>query len=447
LTAARTRDHTLTRSLAWFLGSYGVAIVGYLIVNAVAARFLGSEDFGRFVITYTLSVSLGEAALVGVHRAGVREAARVVDLNDPVIGRLRMDVRTITVLVLPLTGAVSALAGWLLLGSGDGGLATAVAFGCLVVLSGHQKLWAGYLRGFGQVAVAGLLEGRSGGALVSIMQAGFLVAVAVVVPGSGLAGALTALALGYVVPIVLGSFLVRARWRGSRLAPASLLHQLPLIFRRDWRFFVLSTVTNFGQNVELWIGGAILVAQDTSWFSASQRLALLLTFPLMSFQVVFSPAVSRLWQAGEIPTMQRLLRTGASVATLTAAALWVPMVVVPGFVMATAFGNGFRDAGLLLVVLSCGSMCNVLSGLCGTALSMSGHEGTPALLVTVTTVLRVVLGVALALAFGVYGLAASTALLTAAFCALMWWFALRRVGVNTLPSLHPDWRILSRTAG
>jgi uncharacterized membrane protein YfcA len=67
---------SLRGSIGWFALSYAGAILGYLAVNAFAARLL-DDEFGYFVIAVTASTLLGQLGLIGVHRGGLREAARL----------------------------------------------------------------------------------------------------------------------------------------------------------------------------------------------------------------------------------------------------------------------------------------------------------------------------------------------------------------------------------
>jgi Sulfotransferase domain len=74
----RRRSLSIAESIVWFGVSYLAAILGYLAVNAAAARMLGPDDFGHFVIIYTSSIAVVQLGLLGVHRAGLREAARIL---------------------------------------------------------------------------------------------------------------------------------------------------------------------------------------------------------------------------------------------------------------------------------------------------------------------------------------------------------------------------------
>ncbi len=327
-----TRRLSLGGAIVWFALSYGGAILGYLAINAFAARLLGT-GFGYFVIAVTVSTLLGQLGLMGVHRGGLREAAKMTPDDPLVLEDLRRSVRAISMLMLPAVAAATGAVTYVLLGSADHatGLTIAVGMAVLVYLGGQQKLWANYLRGFGQVRFASLLEGRSGGAIASGLQAILLGLVLLLRPGWGLAGALSALAVGLFIPVVVAWGRVHRVWRHID-ARGSLWRDLVSAVRRYWRFASNLLGGYLNSTVEIWLAALVLTAGQLSLFSAAQRLSVLLAVPLISLGVVFSPVVSRLVDSDD-QRLERLLRTGATLALGITAVVWVPMLVAPGWLL------------------------------------------------------------------------------------------------------------------
>lgn len=441
---------TLLGALGWFAASYGFAIIGSLGVNAIASRWLGVEGFGYFVIATTVSVGIGQLALLGVHRAGLRDAATVEVGADPdtVLRDLRSAARGAILVSLPVFSLLASGVLYLVLGTLPPGdrLELAVLFGVLVFLAGLQKLWASYLRGMGVVRLAGLLEGRSGGALVVLAQALALALAWWLLEPTGLTGALTAVSLGYLVPVLALGSVVQRRWRHVEAGVGAVV-ALGRAVRRSWRFAVNQFASYLGGIVEIWMAGLLLNALDTSLFSSAQRLALLVVVPLIALQVVFAPICARLLHAGETQRLERVLRTGATLAALATTVLWVPTLVAPGPVLRLIFGEPFAAAATVLLILSLGNAVNVLTGLSAAALTMSHREGAAATVQVVTLLLRIVVGTVAALVWGLMGLAISSAVLSTLSYTTMWWQARRLVGVNTHVTLRPDLGVLRSTKG
>jgi O-antigen/teichoic acid export membrane protein len=437
--------------MVWFLASYVVAVLGYLAVNAIAGRWLGTSDFGYLVVVLTVTGLLAQIGLVGVHRSGLREAARIRgNVDRESVATLRNGVRAVVLTTLPLTAAASGVATWFLTADEDltPRLVVTVTVCALVVLSGHQKLWANYLRGFGYVRLAGLVEGRSGGALVAGGQAVLLLLGWLLVPGWGLAGALGAVAVGFAIPVLVARQVVRRHWSDVVGEPPHLVRDLKGTVRRDWRFVSVQVATYLNVNIEMWVAAAVLTAVDTSMFSAALRLAMLLVLPMTAIQVVFAPVVARLThQPHQRARVQTLLRTGATIAASMTLVLWLPMLVAPGFVLEIVYGEGFGEGALVLGLLSLGFIVNVLMGLAGTTLSMAGMEGVGAQVQWAGVVVRLVLVAPAALLGGVVALAVVASGISALVFVAMWFRTRQVLGVMTHVTMRPDLRMLRRTAG
>ncbi|MGI8433627.1 MAG: lipopolysaccharide biosynthesis protein [Nocardioidaceae bacterium] len=441
---SRRQRLSLGGAIVWFGVSYGGAILGYLAVNAFAARLL-NDSFGYFVIAITVSTLFGQLGLMGVHRGGLREAARMTPGDTAVLSELRRGVRAVLLIMLPATAIGTGAATFAVLDTPDGGVrwSVAVGMGVLVYLGGQQKLWANFLRGLGHVRFASLLEGRSGGAIASAGQGVLVGMVLLLRPEWGLPGALGAMALGLALPVLVAWRTVHRIWRHAD-GSGPILQDMLAVVRRYWRFASNLLGGYLNSTVEIWLAALVLTGAGLSQFSAAQRLSVLLAVPLISLGVVFSPVVSRLVGQDD-QRLERLLRTGATMAASITAVVWIPMLVVPGRLLGLIFGEEFSQGAPILVLLTVGSFANVLSGMCGTALTMSRHESVVATVQWVAVVLRVALGAVAALAFGAIGLGASAAVVTIGLYATLWIATRRRLGMWTHPTLRPSLRLMRQT--
>lgn len=438
-------------ALVWFAASYVGAVLGFLVVNAAAGRWLGPDRFGFFVAALSAAGLLGQLGLVGSHRAGLREVAQLREDPDPEqMARLRNGVRAVSLTTLPLAGLVAGVGTWMLAGDVpvSARLGLAVALAALVVLGGQQQLWANYVRGLGHVRFAGLLEGRSGGTLVAGLQALCVLLAWWLVPGSGLVGALAAVAAGFVLPVLAAATVVTRHWRGLGGPAPRLLSDLRRTVARDWRFLSAQVAAFLNVSLEVWIAGLLLSGYDTSMFSAGQRVALLLLMPLTGLQVVLAPVIARARNRPDsLPAVETVVRAGASVATAVSLLLALPLVVAPGLVLRVVFGSGFSGAVPVLLVLTVAVLGNVATGMAGTALSMLGREDVSARVQWAGAVLRTGLGVPAALVWGLPGLVASALAASCFVFTVMWWQARTTVGVSTQASLRPDLSSLGSTRG
>jgi O-antigen/teichoic acid export membrane protein len=191
----------------------------------------------------------------------------------------------------------------------------------------------------------------------------------------------------------------------------------------------------------------MLTAPEASLFAAAQRVGRLLVIPATSLQIVFSPAISRLAKADNRRHLESLVRTASSVTTLVSGVLWVPMVVAPQLVLRIVFSNTFTPAASALVLISTGYLLNSVSGMSGTTLSMSHHEGDMALITWCVVVARVVSGAVAAWLGGPVALAASSAVISVIYYTATWTTVRRRLGISTHATLRPRLSLLARIPG
>ena len=288
----RPKATSLFRSLLYFVPSYALGVGGYLALNVVAARILGTADFGYFAIVVTTSILIGQFSLVGVHRSGLREAARTDDAERLAV--LRQGLRAVLLVPVPVASVGTAVVVWLWRGGESGDIATAALSGLLVACASYQKVSANFLRGLGHVRAATLITGRSGGALIAVAQAGCVLVVFLVAPDSGLPGVLAGVTAGYLLPLTWAAWLLRRRWPHFPERRHKTLRDLQVVVKRDWRFSVSQTGAFLNSSVELWLTRALLSGTATSLFAAGQRIGHLLMIPSQSLQIIFSPALARL---------------------------------------------------------------------------------------------------------------------------------------------------------
>lgn len=441
--SGRGKPTTLLLSLLIFVPSYLLAIVGYLALTFIAARVLGTSDFGYFLVVLTATTLIGQISLCGVHRAGLREAARAE--TPEALRDLRRGVRSVLLVPLPTASVATAAGAFLWAPSDSDRLATAALSGALVFLSGYQKVGADFLRGLGHVRASSLLTGRSGGALVALTQALCVVLIWWLAPGAGLAEVLAGTAAGYVLPLLWAGRLLRRSW--PKVGPTRMWADLKQVIRRDWRFTASQTGGFLNATVELWLAAAVLSAVATSFFGASQRVSQLLLIPASSIQIVFSPAIARLAKRDEHRHMEPLLRTAATVSTGASAVLWIPLMLVPGLVLLVVFGEGFSAAAPALMLLASANLLNSASGISATALSMTAHEGDVAVLTWCAVGLRLVSGTVCASLWGVTGLAASSVAITLLYYAATWLAVRRRLSISPHLTMHPRLSLLTRISG
>jgi O-antigen/teichoic acid export membrane protein len=437
---------SLLGSVVHFVPSYLVAIAGYFGLNVFAARLLGTGNFGYFAVVLTVTTLTGQQGLLGVHRAGLREAS--ISEDPETLTQLRGGVRAVLLVPLPIASVLTGLGAWLWRAEDSAGVAVGAFAAALTYCSGYGMVSASFLRGLGRIRSANLLSGRSGGAVVAVAQTAGVGLVWVLDPRSGLAGVLAGTTVGYVVPLLWAAWLLQRSW-GHSQAPVGIWLHLRHVLRRDWRFAAGQAASYLNSAVELWIAGGLLSAQATSVFAAAQRVGRLLLIPTTALQVVFSPAMARLARRDDRSDLEPLVRTGATIATVLAAVVWVPLMVAPGLVLRVVFGADFSSAAAVaaLMLLASRYFLNSVSGPSTPLLSMAHREGDVAVMNWLVLGARVCSGFVCAYLWGTVGLALSAFVWAGIGYAASWWVARWRLSVRTDLTLRPSLSLLNKVSG
>jgi O-antigen/teichoic acid export membrane protein len=436
--------------MGWLAVAYAVSLVGYLAVNVCAARWLGIDDYGRFLVVTTVAFVIGQVALFGAHRAGLREVSKLPANDGLALTEVGREGAAVLWLAVPAVAAASGIVYVLLASDGIGGdghavVAVGVELALLVWANAVQRMGASYLRGLGRLATASFLDGSAGGAMTLCAQGLLLGAGLVVRPGASLSTVLALMVLGYLPSLIISLHLLRHVWWGSR--PELLFGSLRTGLRRYRAFAVIQVAGYAGSSLEIWLAALALTATQASYFGAAQRLALMYAVPLMALQAVASPAISRGALGSGAAVLESALRTSATFALLAAGLFALPVFVRPGQVLQMFFGATVPGFGLVLVLLVLSQLVNVATGMCGPVLTMTRYEGSVAVVTSGALGLRAVVGVPAALAAGPLGLALSSMTISAACWLYLVVEARRRCDINTLPTWRPSLEVLRLVRG
>ncbi len=431
---------SFSRTIGWFAGTYAVSSVGFLACQALAGHILGLSQYAVFASITTASVVLGQLGTFGLHRSGLRMMARSGDPDSDEVSTQYAGVRVVALVALPVLalvwGAValpvfSASAPSMLIA-----LAVALCVAALTHCLAFTTVAAGFLRGGGRIEVASLLDGRSGGAVMVVVQAAALVVLSGDHSQLRLEHCLIAMGLG-AIPAGLFAWWSLLSARRPRERRRHSMADIFAVIREGSTFAGIQAAGMLNAQVETGIAAVLLSRPDASGFAAAQRIALLVVLPLNAAQTVFAPTLSRLAARGRRGDLARLL---AAINTVTAALCLIASVLLAIFsnpVLGHIFGSGFSASAALLVVLLLGPLGLAALGMCSVALSMAGHESVVWRVQGSTVVVRTVSGVSCAALWGEQGLAWSASVVTVLSCVAIAMICKQRLEVRRLFAVQP----------
>jgi O-antigen/teichoic acid export membrane protein len=398
---------------AWALGGRITLAFTALATNALLARLLSPAELGTYFLAYSIVFICTALGVMGLPWAVVRFVAESMGLEQ--YERTRRAIRLALgfgALGAAVVGLAYLLFGGRLASSLFDSPALAAVAGVTagwIVVSILQSIMAETFRGFQDIRLNIMLGGidngngmLTGGLLSLMLLALFLVrgettiaTVMILAVGSGAASSLlAALLLGRRVATLPQDKSV------SHIRAAEIL-------RVAWPLGVTKVVLIVLAYASLWIAGAFLAQEEVARYGAAHRLAVYVSFFLLVANLVTSPFIAEMHAQGRMRELERILRTIATTAGIPAFLLLTAFVLFGGPIMGLLFGDYYREAAGLLLLLSLGPMAQVLTGSCEQALMMTGNQGVTMVVAIITSSLTVSVAIWAVQHYGATGVAAA----------------------------------------
>ena len=409
-------------------------VVANFVIAVLLARTLGPQGYGVYAIATTWAMFLTVAALLGLPPLVTRKISeyRLADSWGLVRGLIRSANRAVLAASVA-TGTIAVLIGWFRYGSNRELQHAYFLALVLVPLTAIQSIRQAILTGFGRTVVS-----RIPATLVS--TAGFAVVLGIAallqihlspLRAVGLNTATTALAF-----ILSGILLLRLVPRAARTASHAYE-------TRSWRrsavpLLLASGIQAVNAQAGLLLLGLFEPAAEVGKYGVSLRAATTISFLLLAVSYPIEPTIARLYAQRDLDRLQRLVSQTARGVVLLTLPLAIAMVVFAGPLLHAFFGEGFNGAGILLRILAAGEAVNVLTGVCGVVLLMTGREAKVARGIAAGAAATVVLSLSLIPVWGALGAAIATAAGAVTSNLLLTIFAWRSVRIYT-PAFGLHW--------
>lgn len=372
-------------------GLMAVSVALNFLLAWVVARFLGAEEAGRYFYLFTWMTLLSIVARQGYDRVVMRRIAVLALRADSEGMRKEWGavLRRIAGVSLAIGLAVHLLAPVLnpwILGEADVRFALRILGIPLLLFAMLQNLGEalkGIHRVYSSVLLTGvvyplstllvflLIHHRVGGAMDHEL--------ALIALSLGLAGTLAVAWLmwrSYLGAMAMGGQVFghaagHAPGERSGMAPSAPDRGTGMSFSP--RLFAAS-VSEYGLNViPTLVLGFVVAAQDVAYFEIARRIAMTLSFFLVSLNGIVGPHFAARHSMGDLAGLQRLAVRSGTVLVLLSMPLIVLYMAAPGWLMGL-FGEEFRAGGMYLQVLTVGQFVNLAAGSVGLLLVMTGHD-------------------------------------------------------------------------
>lgn len=418
-----------------------VGILATLGANILAARLLGPAEFGIYLLVTTLMALGGLIGMTGLNEAGLRFVSESLALDRHGLARAYLRRVLATVAIASLLAAVVMATGMILFQAKTGRfhdpllLILLTSFG--IVALAWQQISAESLRSYGDLRRASFFSGGQTGGPVSnlLLLAGLVVAgLTIDKLNVSWAVALTVISIGLTCPLALLSV-----WRTSQASHSHSNDGSPVLSNEQRRellavgsVLLVNQILAFGsQQLDIWLGGALLDPESLGLYGAAKRSLLLAAMPVQMAMMTVLATIPRLHAQKRTRDLERVLRSAATYAAIPAGIALVLLGLFPDTILRLVFGGSYTGAASTVMVLVVGHLVLVLSGNPSHVLTMTGRHRTVLVVNLATAILLVVVGVIGAKLFGAPGLAVGSAASLAFQNGLLWWLARRHLGLWT----------------
>jgi O-antigen/teichoic acid export membrane protein len=400
----------------------GVLSIGLTTAyQLVIARQLGSSGFGLFVLALAVSSFLAESCDLGLDYGvlrfgGIAHSAREAARFRAVIFRALGGTLVAGIVAGALLAAGAGLVGRMFGKPELASILVPLAFA--VPCTGAAEVGRAALRATGR-ALPSVASDSMLAPLLRLVTGGWAVAVT----PSPHAAAIAYAATEAVVLMVTLWLVWRALPRGGGAA------RVPGLFRFSLPMSLNRVILYTNNQTEIVVLGVLAPAATLGIFGVAKRLSMIIGALLTSVTVLFNPMVADLHHRGRIGELDRLFKTSTRwLFTLGWPVCLAEVLFAPAIVR--LFGKGFASGAAALVILALGQLVNVGTGTVSNLLAMAGKTTLTLVNSIVFLALSLALDLVLIPRYGLIGAAAANAAAIAAVNLLRLWQTRRVLGIG-----------------
>ncbi len=430
----------LRSGAVWTLIGRSAGMGTVLAVHVLLPRNMGAASYAAFVLAWSLATLLSMVGMFGLNTLGCRYLSESFAVNDR-----RRAIRALSIIVILAAVAVtgSSVVGALLTSRfvpvwfGAPELAkVALGVAVWIVLLSVTQLMAELLRGLHNLCAASLLSGVAGGFLSNSVLLCLLLIIGTW-HKTDLSVVVLAVNVSLVIQLVVSGVFFGLSWRATEKQTEPCEQSLSDL--SWWRVLREATpimsvqVGSFGVGqFDIWLVGLIGGTEQLAIYSVARRLALLIAIPLTQVGQVISSSIAELHAKQDYERLASLLKGAATIGAVITVPLAVSLLMGGQMLLLVVFGSEFAAGATALQFFCLGQLVYALTGPCGPALLMTGHQRV--VLVTMLASVSIFALTPIAVdQYGVNGIAALVALFVAANNVLQCVALRARTGLKTVP--------------
>lgn len=386
---------------------HGLNLVLGFAVAVLLARLLGPGGYGVYSFGLAIVTLIAIPTQTGVATLTVREVARYRYEHQWGLlhGLFRLGARAVVVVSLLV---ILAAAGVILLAADQlepSTRATYLVALALIPLMSMCEFLGATLRGFGRITQGQLPQ--------MVLRPGVLLGFLLLMPLVGGELTSTEAMFGHVLAVMVALACLSVFM--GRTVPATMRSAAPSYDRSAWLKSMLPLSLLAGTQVlanqtDIVMLGVMLSSEEVGAYRVASQGAVLVGIFATAINLVISPEIARLHSMGEWGRMQRYVIKAARVMFVGGLLVTTVFIVFGENLLVAVFGESYRDAYTVLLILCGGQLVNMALGPLLTVLNMIGRERQAANWSAVGAALNVTLNLIMIPLFGVEGAALATGL-------------------------------------
>ena len=179
------------------------------------------------------------------------------------------------------------------------------------------------------------------------------------------------------------------------------------------------------------ISNYYISSEDVALVSVCLRIGLVISFFLISLNVVFAPNFSKLYTEGKFDELKLMVRSSTRLVVILSLPGVAFLLLFPEFVL-SIFGREYTQASIILRIVCIGQLINVLTGSVAFLLTMTGNEKIFRNIIFFNAFMMIINLNFMGGGFGIKGIACAVALSVIIQNVIAVYFVKRKLDINIL---------------
>lgn len=390
---------------AWALWGKLVTAFGSIVINILLARILSPGEFGTYILIFSMVAIFSLVAQLGLPQTIIRLISESIALDEKFKARQYIiEVIEIAVLGCFVVGTLMFFyAGpWIAVNVFDDVAIIPVMNFAVVwmVIVVFQQIFVEIYRGFHDIKKASIFSGP----ITSIVSIFIFTLIWFFVGESNIELIVKLAVAAVLVSVLLSAYKIRSIIIG--LPKTKLIRSSIVILSNAWPLWITSITVFIITQADVWIVGYVLDSESVALYGAAAKLAMVMSILSSLLYAVLPPIISAMNVKGELEKLQKLLRASAFVNSIIIFPLFLMFLFWPGYFLGFLFGVYYIEASSVLIFLSIGLLFNVVTGMRGYVLMLTGYGRTQMMISLVGGLINVILCSLGAKIWGIAGVSA-----------------------------------------